>query len=125
MPEGTVRGRLRVTDLRQGVLFVPFPLRLLGHPERRGARRRGTRPRAANEATAVTNWDPASKQPLFKVAAAALTLVRRGDGTCSPRPRREPPLHAAGTAVPTTSGGHAAHAMQRRDSAWDTAGGGR
>jgi hypothetical protein len=33
-----------------------------------------TPPRAANETT-LTAWDPASRQPLFKLAAAAVTPV--------------------------------------------------
>jgi hypothetical protein len=32
--------------------------------------------RAANETT-VTDWDPVSKQPLFKTGAARVTLVAR------------------------------------------------
>lgn len=46
----------------------------------------GTPGRAANELIA-TLWDPVSKQPLFKTAAAALTLVERvGDPPPAPRP---------------------------------------
>ncbi|CAL9655581.1 Periplasmic nitrate reductase [Streptomyces sp. enrichment culture] len=81
---GALRGRLRVTDIRPGMLFVPFHY---GYWDT--ARGSGPAPdapgRAANETT-VTDWDPVSKQPLFKTSAAALTLVARGDGTPAPAP---------------------------------------
>jgi anaerobic selenocysteine-containing dehydrogenase len=82
-PRGAVRGRLRVSGIRQGMLFVPFHYGYwdtpLGHrPAEHGGR-------AANETT-ITDWDPVSKQPLFKTAAARLTLVERGDGRPAPAP---------------------------------------
>ncbi|MEU2285785.1 nitrate reductase [Streptomyces sp. NPDC013178] len=79
-PRGTVRARLRTTVMRDGTVFLPFHYGYWDTPE-------GHRPpdggagRAANETT-VTDWDPVSKQPLFKTAAARVTLVaRRGTGT--------------------------------------------
>ena len=55
--------------IRDGVLFLPFHYGYCdvddGHE------------RAANELT-LTDWDPASKQPLFKTAAAAATRVAAG-----------------------------------------------
>lgn len=83
-PRGALRGRLRITDLRRGVLFVPFHYGYWDTPAGLGPDI-GTSGRAANEAT-ITDWDPASKQPLFKTAAAALTLVAKGDGRPSPAP---------------------------------------
>jgi anaerobic selenocysteine-containing dehydrogenase len=82
-PRGAVRGRLRVSGIRQGMLFVPFHYGYwdtpLGHrPAEHGGR-------AANETT-ITDWDPVSKQPLFKTAAARLTRVERGDGRPAPAP---------------------------------------
>jgi anaerobic selenocysteine-containing dehydrogenase len=81
---GAVPGRLRVTDIRPGMLFVPFH-----YGYRDTAAGSGPAPdapgRAANETT-VTDWDPVSRQPLFKTSAAALTLVARGDGTPAPAP---------------------------------------
>ncbi|GAB2584108.1 nitrate reductase [Streptomyces capparidis] len=68
---GALLGRLRVTGIRRGLLFVPFHYGYWDTPGGRGPAR-GTTGRAANE-TVVTDWDPASKQPLFKVSAAALT----------------------------------------------------
>ena len=63
---GARRGCGSAASGRRGLPAVP--LRLLGH------RRRGTTDdagRAANELT-ITDWDPVSKQPLFKTAAAAV-----------------------------------------------------
>jgi anaerobic selenocysteine-containing dehydrogenase len=90
-PRGAVRGRLRVSGIRQGMLFVPFHYGYwdtpLGHrPAEHGGR-------AANETT-ITDWDPVSKQPLFKTAAARLTLVERGDGRPAPAPTVTASAHA-------------------------------
>ncbi|MEU0897707.1 molybdopterin oxidoreductase family protein [Streptomyces massasporeus] len=74
-PRGAVRARLRTTAIREGMVFLPFHYGYWDTPE-------GHRPpddgpgRAANEAT-VTDWDPVSKQPLFKTGAARVTLVAR------------------------------------------------
>ncbi len=74
-PRGALRARLRTVAIRDGVVFVPFHYGYWDTPE-------GHRPpdglpgRAANETT-VTDWDPLSKQPLFKTAAARVTLVTR------------------------------------------------
>jgi anaerobic selenocysteine-containing dehydrogenase len=59
---GAVEGPVRITGIRPGVVFVPFHYGSWDLPE-------GAPPRAANELT-LTSWDPVSKQPLFKVAAA-------------------------------------------------------
>jgi anaerobic selenocysteine-containing dehydrogenase len=74
-PRGAVRARLRTTAVRDGTVFLPFHYGYWDTPE-------GHRPpdgeagRAANETT-ITDWDPASKQPLFKAGAARVTLVAR------------------------------------------------
>jgi anaerobic selenocysteine-containing dehydrogenase len=76
-PRGSVRARLRTTAIRDGVVFLPFHYGYWDTPA-------GNRPaddtagRAANECT-ITDWDPASKQPLFKTCAARVTLVARRD----------------------------------------------
>ncbi|MFG2352095.1 molybdopterin oxidoreductase family protein [Streptomyces sp. NPDC048521] len=75
-PRGAVRARLRIAPMRDGVVFVPFHYGYWDTPA-------GHRPaddgagRAANEGT-ITEWDPASKQPLFKTCAARVTLVEPG-----------------------------------------------
>ncbi|GAB3568736.1 molybdopterin-dependent oxidoreductase [Amycolatopsis endophytica] len=67
-PRGAVRARVRIRGIREGVLFLPFHY---GYWDTDG----GEHHRAANELT-ITEWDPVSKQPLFKTAAAALGRVR-------------------------------------------------
>jgi anaerobic selenocysteine-containing dehydrogenase len=107
-PRGSVRGRLRVTGIRQGLLFVPFHYGYWDTPG--GHQPSGDGGRAANEVT-VTDWDAASKQPLYKTAAARLTLVSRGDGQPAPAPTTAAaaPLRSD---VPATAGGATAHATQ-------------
>ncbi|MEU0470516.1 nitrate reductase [Amycolatopsis sp. NPDC006131] len=70
-PRGAVRARVRVSGIRDGVLFLPFHYGYWDADDPSG------RHRAANELT-ITDWDPVSKQPLFKTAAAA---IRRVEGT--------------------------------------------
>ncbi|MFJ3519732.1 MULTISPECIES: molybdopterin oxidoreductase family protein [unclassified Streptomyces] len=65
---GSVRARVRVTGIREGVLFLPFHYGYWDAPDGDGHHR------AANELTPTT-WDPASKQPLFKTGAARITAV--------------------------------------------------
>ncbi|MBZ6210352.1 molybdopterin-dependent oxidoreductase [Streptomyces olivaceus] len=108
---GSLRGRLRVTGIRPGLLFVPFHY---GYWDTEGGSGPGpdAAGRAANETT-ITDWDPASKQPLFKTSTAALALVERGDGAPSPAPTTTASAPVpAGAARPTT-GGPAARATQR------------
>jgi ferredoxin-nitrate reductase len=64
---GRIRAAARIAPIRQGTVFVPFHYGYwdTDHP----AGPNGSVPgRAANEMT-VTDWDPVSKQPLFKLAA--------------------------------------------------------
>ncbi|MBC7273666.1 MAG: nitrate reductase [Streptomyces sp.] len=77
-PRGSVRARARVCGIRDGVLFLPFHY---GYWDADGdtARKPGDEDRAANELT-LTDWDPASKQPIFKTAAARLRRIGSGDG---------------------------------------------
>ncbi|MDQ0797842.1 molybdopterin oxidoreductase family protein [Streptomyces sp. B1I3] len=102
-PRGAVRGRVRVTDLRPGVLFVPFHYGYWDTPGGSAPDGR-TPPRAANETT-ITDWDPVSKQPLFKTAAAALTLIAKSDGTPSPAPTTTASAPAGTARVRATEGG--------------------
>ncbi|QGQ20209.1 molybdopterin-dependent oxidoreductase [Cellulomonas sp. JZ18] len=81
-PRGSVRARVRVSGIRAGVLFLPFHY---GYWDTPGGHEPDGQGRAANELT-ITEWDPASKQPIFKTAAAAIRLVERADGTASPAP---------------------------------------
>ena len=102
-PRGTIRCRVRVSAIRDGVLFVPFHY---GYWDSAGTARDSEHDRAANEMT-VTQWDPASKQPLFKTSVADISLVAAGDGTLSPAPTHIGSSPATST-TPATSGGAAA-----------------
>jgi ferredoxin-nitrate reductase len=61
-PRGRVDAPVRLTGVREGVVFVPFHY---GYWDRDG---RNGNDRAANELT-ITLWDPVSKQPIYKTAA--------------------------------------------------------
>ncbi|WP_241474815.1 molybdopterin oxidoreductase family protein [Nocardiopsis xinjiangensis] len=81
-PRGTIRARTRVSGIRAGVLFVPFHY---GYWDTEVSEGDGARDRAANEMT-VSDWDPVSKQPLFKTAVARLRPLGEGDGRPAPAP---------------------------------------
>ncbi|QKW51641.1 molybdopterin oxidoreductase family protein [Streptomyces buecherae] len=107
---GSVRGRLRITDIRDGMVFLPFHY---GYWDtHQGAGPDGTAGRAANETT-VTDWDPVSKQPLYKTAAARLTLVEPAHGAPSPAPTTTASAPTDPHAAPPTRGGPSAVAEQR------------
>jgi anaerobic selenocysteine-containing dehydrogenase len=74
-----IHARARVSDIREGVVFVPFHY---GDWDRED----GAAPRAANELTR-TSWDPVSKQPHFKIAAVRLRKLGDGDGAGAPAPK--------------------------------------
>ena len=76
--------RLRIGGIREGVLFLPFHY---GYWDTDAGYEPDGQGRAANELT-LTDWDPASKQPIFKTAAAAATQVAESDGTPAPAPTR-------------------------------------
>jgi anaerobic selenocysteine-containing dehydrogenase len=70
-PRGAVEVPVRVTAVREGVVFVPFHY---GYWDAGNGDRPNGHPRAANELT-MTVWDPVSKQPLFKAAKVRVTKV--------------------------------------------------
>ncbi len=73
-PRGSVTAAARVSGIRDGVLFLPFHYGYWDSDDADGHHR------AANELT-LTDWDPVSKQPIFKkTAAAQLRRVRAGNG---------------------------------------------
>ena len=108
-PRGTLRARVRISGIRDGVLFVPFHY---GYWDREA----GTAPqdkahdRAANELT-PTDWDPVSKQPLFKTAAAAVERISETDGRPSAAPTTTASAPVTGS-VPPTAGGDDARAEE-------------
>jgi anaerobic selenocysteine-containing dehydrogenase len=92
---GSVRARLRISGIRPATLFLPFHYGYWDAPDERSAR-------AANELTA-TDWDPCSKQPLFKCAAARVERIGVGNAP-SPAPTTTASKRLVG-GVPPTRGG--------------------
>ncbi|HVD28348.1 MAG TPA: nitrate reductase, partial [Mycobacteriales bacterium] len=96
----------RVAGGRDGVVFAPFHY---GYWDTADAPPQG-RPRAANELT-LTEWDPVSKQPHFKVAAVKVERVGPGDGP-APAPTTAASRPAGPSTVPATVGGRDAEAAE-------------
>jgi hypothetical protein len=103
-----VTARLRVSGIRDGVLFLPFHY---GYWDTEGGSAPVGHGRAANELT-LTDWDPASKQPIYKTAAAAVERLAPGDGVPAPAPTTTASAPVA-AGVPATRGGAAATATER------------
>lgn len=98
---GTLTARVRITKIRRGVLFVPFHY---GYWDAEGE---AAHERAANELT-ITDWDPVSKQPIFKTSAARIHRLARGHGPSpAPTTAASAPLSDG---VAATVGGRAARA---------------
>jgi anaerobic selenocysteine-containing dehydrogenase len=95
-PRGSVSAKARLSGIRAGVLFLPFHY---GYWDARGET---SRHRAANELT-ITDWDPCSKQPIFKTAAAQLRRLADGSGP-APAPTTTASQPVSGD-VPKTVGG--------------------
>ncbi|HEY3604889.1 MAG TPA: hypothetical protein VGL04_09470 [Sporichthyaceae bacterium] len=58
----------------------------------------------------ITDWDPLSKQPMFKTAAAAVRLRTRDGQPClAPTNTASAPVHPD---LPPTAGGATAHAQE-------------
>ncbi|MFD1214234.1 molybdopterin oxidoreductase family protein, partial [Arthrobacter sp. GCM10027362] len=71
---GRITAPVRIADIREGTVFAPFHY---GYWDTGGGP--DSHPRAANELT-LTEWDPVSKQPIFKTAAVRLEKVAAGAG---------------------------------------------
>jgi predicted molibdopterin-dependent oxidoreductase YjgC len=98
-PRGCVVAAARITGIRDGVVFLPFHYGYWDEDD-------SGHHRAANELT-LTDWDPVSKQPIFKTAAATMRRVGSGArASLAPTTTASAPV-ASG--VPDTLGG--AHAM--------------
>jgi anaerobic selenocysteine-containing dehydrogenase len=108
-PRGRVEGRLRISGIRPGVVFLPFHYGYWDEPG--GHQPAGDRGRAANELT-LTDWDACSKQPIFKTAAAAVTRLAEATGPApAPTTTGSRPVVSAG--IPETRGGAAAEALEQ------------
>jgi ferredoxin-nitrate reductase len=100
-PRGRLEARARISGIKEGLVFVPFHY---GYFDSDGL---DARPRAANELT-ITEWDPASKQPLYKVGAVGVTKVATSDGVPAPAPTNTASAPTSAGSVPETAGGEAA-----------------
>jgi anaerobic selenocysteine-containing dehydrogenase len=100
---GCVVAAARITGIRRGVVFLPFHY---GYWDADGS----THHRAANELT-LTDWDPVSKQPIFKTAAASVRRISAGHGS-SPAPTTTASAPSA-TGAPATAGGPAVDVAER------------
>lgn len=108
-PRGRVAARLRISGVRRGVLFLSFHY---GYWDTAGGDEPdGEYGRAANELT-MTDWDPASKQPLFKTAVAQVAVLERGEGipAAAPTTTGSRPVISG---IPATSGGTSALADEQ------------
>jgi anaerobic selenocysteine-containing dehydrogenase len=104
-PRGSLEARARISGIKEGVVFAPFHY---GYFDSDGP---GGRPRAANELT-ITEWDPASKQPLYKVGAVKVTKVADAGGTPAPAPTTTASAPASDGSVQETAGGRDAEVKE-------------
>jgi hypothetical protein len=89
-----------VSGIRSGVIFLPFHY---GYWDTDGGHAPDAAGRAANELT-ITEWDAASKQPIYKTAAASVTKVQDAAGTSAPAPTTTASAPVRGQAPPTEGG---------------------
>jgi ferredoxin-nitrate reductase len=95
-PRGRLEAKARISGIKEGVVFAPFHYGYFDEPD--------AHPRAANELT-ITEWDPASKQPLYKVGAVKVTKIADSGGTSAPAPTNTASAPASDGQVPETAGG--------------------
>ncbi|MGH3977257.1 MAG: molybdopterin oxidoreductase family protein, partial [Pseudonocardiaceae bacterium] len=112
---GAIRAQVRISGIRDGVLFVPLHY---GYWDVSDGDRgywdvadSDGHHRAANELT-ITDWDPVSKQPIFKTAAVRINRVDVGDGTAAPAPTNTASRPVIAD-VPATRGGPVAIADEQ------------
>jgi predicted molibdopterin-dependent oxidoreductase YjgC len=103
-PRGYLEAKARVSGIREGVVFVPFHY---GYFDEESLPDDPAEPRAANELT-ITEWDPVSKQPLYKVGAVKVTKVRdaNGEPSLAPTTTASAPVAVGGGPVPPETAGH-------------------
>jgi predicted molibdopterin-dependent oxidoreductase YjgC len=104
-PRGTLEAKARISGIREGVVFAPFHY---GYFDTPGGESPNGHLRAANELT-ITDWDPVSKQPIFKVAAARVTKVADSNGEPAPAPTTTasaPVTNGTGGPTPPETTGH-------------------
>ncbi len=103
---GRIDVRARITDIREGIVFAPFHY---GYFDEAAGDDGHRRPRAANELT-LTEWDPVSKQPFFKIAAVRIAKLASGNGLPASAPTTTTSRPVRGVLVPPTVGGQAGEA---------------
>jgi ferredoxin-nitrate reductase len=111
-PRGRLEARARLSGIKEGLVFAPFHYGYFDTPE--GDSPNG-HPRSANELT-ITDWDPASKQPLFKIAAVKVSKIADAEGEPAPAPTTTasaPVSDGSGPAVPATVGGDGAETTEK------------
>jgi anaerobic selenocysteine-containing dehydrogenase len=112
-PRGVVRARLRISGIREGVLFLPFHY---GYWDTPGGYAPDGAGRAANELT-MTDWDPASRQPLFKTGAARIRRISTGATPPSVAPTVGGSAPVSASVVAPTTGGRDAEVTEEWDGA--------
>ena len=106
-PRGAMQAKARISGIREGVVFAPFHYGYFDRPGGDGP----AQLRAANEMT-ITEWDPVSKQPLFKIGAVRVIKVADAEGTPSPAPTNTASAPVTTHSVPETVGGVPAEATE-------------
>src|SRR5205085_3316321 len=104
-PRGHLIAKARVSGIEPGIVFAPFHYGYWDETDENGF------DRAANELT-ITQWDPTSKQPIFKVAAVRVKKVAPSEGVPAPAPTTGASEAApnGGSLPPLTEGGPDAQA---------------
>ncbi len=102
-PRGQLEAKARISGIKEGVVFAPFHYGYFDEPNGHH--------RAANELT-ITEWDPASKQPLYKVGSVRVTKVADAGGTPAPAPTTTASAPASNGQVLETAGGRDAEVKE-------------
>ncbi|WP_309081470.1 nitrate reductase [Zhihengliuella sp.] len=119
-PRGSVEAQVRITGIRPGSLFLPFHY---GYWDTSGGHEPDGAGRAANELT-ITDWDPASKQPIFKTAAARIERIAAGSGPSkAPTTTASAPVADLGTRTVGDGSATASEEVGGRRRSPETAGG--
>jgi anaerobic selenocysteine-containing dehydrogenase len=101
-PRGVIRAQARISHIRERVLFVPFHYGYWDAVGDQAGPGGDGHHRAANELT-ITDWDPVSKQPIFKTSAARVTRVAAAHAAApAPTNTASRPVTAG---IPPTRGG--------------------
>jgi anaerobic selenocysteine-containing dehydrogenase len=104
-PRGRLEAKARISGIREGVVFAPFHYGYFDNDGLDGS------PRAANELT-ITEWDPASKQPLYKAGAVRVTKISDSGGTPAPAPTTTASAPISDVSLAGTVGGRDAEVRE-------------